>query len=328
MSNSDTQQPEINNQEPVLEAAEALVTATPEVTKDAPETKEAAKGDPVLDKKVEAPAFVPDFKYKFNGQEKEIEDFWKPLVKDPDTLKKVRDAIERAEATEMHRETAKTHEAKIKEWEPMVQDVQRLQSMFEAAKGPGDFRNILEELGFTKDHLKDVVREYLKEEALPAEQQKILESQKAMALEKRQLMSQNEEITTQYNSVLRDITSQQIDLELGKAENAQLVKAYEDVNGKGTFRQLLLERGSYYVSTEGRHVPPTEVMGRLAKEFAPFISRATAEAVPQAAAQPAVRTQPKAMPQVGSGGGSPTKPSVMSLADLKARYEQLTQQQE
>lgn len=293
----------------------------------APET---GAPEPAATEPVKEEVFTPDFKYKFNGQEKELEDFWKPLVKDKESLQKVRDAVERAEALDMHKGKSKEFQEKLSQYEPVVQDVQKYQQMFVEATQNSDFgkhRELLEELGYSKDLLKDVVRHMLKEEQLPEEQKQILEQQKRAELEKKELLTQNEQVRAQYSDMVRDMTAQQMDLEFGKAEAQKLIKAYEAANGDGSFREMFLKRGSYYVTEEGRHVPPSEVMGRILKEFNPFITNQGAGA--PVATQPAsvVREKPKVMPSVGAGNGAPTQSSITSIADLQKKYKQLTNQE-
>ena len=323
MSTEETQQEPVEQ----IEAAPEVVVDTP-----TPEAAPSADGKPVVE--TAAPAFVPDFKYKFKNEEREIDPLFRPLIKDAETLKKVKELAERSDSTEMHKGLSKEYQEKISTYEPIVQEVQRYQQMFqaaEAAKDPGAHRKVLTELGYSNNLLKDVVRDIIKEEQLPDEQKRMLEQNRAAHLEKEALMSENSEIVTKYNDVLRDITAQGMELEFGKTTNQQLVQAYEAANGNGSFRQLFLERGAYWVSTEGRHVPPSEVMARIAKEFAPFITTQVAGApVSQIPQQPTtvIRAKPKTMPQVGSGSGNPTKQSISSLADLKAKYDQLTQQQD
>jgi len=310
---------EQQQEEPVI----GEVAAQPEVSQE-PVVDAAAPVTPPAEE------FVPDFKYKFDGKEKEIDAFWRPLVKDKDSLQKVRDAIERSEALDMHKGKSKEYQEKLSQYEPVVQDVQKYQEMFVQATQTNDFgkhRELLQELGYTDAVLKDVVRHMLKEEQLPEEQKKYMQAQKQAELEKNQLLSQNEEVRAQYSTIVRDLTAQQMDLEFGRAESQELIKAYEAANGDGSFRDMFLKRGAYYVAEAGAHVPPSEVMGRILKEFNPFITKQVAGA--PASSQPAtvVREKPKVMPNVGAGNGAPTQGSISSLDDLRKKYKQLTNQE-
>jgi hypothetical protein len=157
------------------------------------------------------------------------------------------------------------------------------------------------------------------------EQQQEFAARQRETLEKNQLMSQNQILAQEYNSALMNLTQREMEYELGKAENSDLAQAYEEVNGEGSFQQLFLERGMYYTQIAGKHVPPGEVMARVAKEFAPFLSRKQ-EAGASAQAQ-VIKPKHKTMPNVGTQSASPTQSSVKSLDDLRAKYKQLTGQE-
>jgi hypothetical protein len=269
--------------------------------------------------------FTPDFSYKFNGETREIDEFWRGLIKDEETQKKVRDFVERAEAVDMHKSKSKEYDAKLQEWEPQVKQLELYRQTYENAKTPADHLELLNEIGYDAEALKDITREILRREQMPEDQKALFEQNQRAELEKRQIMAQNESVVQEFNSLLANVTQQQMSLELGKAENSAIVKAYDAANGEGSFEQLFLERGAYYTQQAGKHVPPAEVMSRIAKEFAPFLASQTS-----AGAQNAVqiiKPKQKSIPSVGTRNGSPTQPAISSIEDLNARYKQLTGQQ-
>lgn len=302
--------------EPVIDA-EAVVAAG---------EKEGVAKEPVVAEAAEvAPAFTPDFSYKFKGEVREIPELYRGLIKDEETQKSVRDMIERAEAMEFHKGKTQELEATLEEALPMAQTLQQFQGAFESARTPEDHLNLLNTIGYDNEMLKNVVRQILQVEQLPEEHRQLIEKNKAAALEKNQYMTQNQKLEAQYNEALTRITKSEIGIELGKAEHQSLIGAYEKAQGEGSFERLFLERGAYYTDLNGGNlVPPAEVMSRIAKEFAPFLTAQPAQgtAAPTQSAQ--VVTKPKTMPVVGSGNGSPAKTAINSLDDLKAKYKQLS----
>jgi hypothetical protein len=300
-----------------VEVTEPVETVAEEVV----ETPDVEVVEPVAETK---PEFKPDFTYKFNGEVKEMDQMFHGLIKDEESNKRIRDLIERSEATEYHKTRTKEFESKIGEWQPKVELLEQFQSAYDSAKTPEDHLALLNEIGYNPESLKDVVREILRREQMTPEEQQQFAARQRDALEKNQLMSQNQVLAQEYNSALMSLTQQQMDFELGKAENSELARAYEEVNGEGSFQEFFLERGMYYTQITGKHVPPGEVMARVAKEFAPFLSRKQEAG---ASAQPQVlKPKHKTMPSVGTQSASPTQSSIRSLDDLKAKYNQLTGQ--
>lgn len=311
-------------QEPAIE-----VETQEEPSVDAPESVE-----PEADAKVEPTVseFQPDYTYKFKGEVKELDDFWRGLIKDPESQKKVRDYIERAEALPDYKEQVKTFEETVNDWKPKVELLETFQNTYNSAKTADDHIDLLNEIGYDVDTLKNLVREVLVREQMPEDQKKYFEQARSSDLEKKQLMTQNEMVRQELNSIRLQTTEQQIGLEFQKPENNSVVSAYESVNGQGSFKQLFLERGAYYSQLEGRHVAPAEVMAKVAKEFAPFLSRqGEGSPIPTEGSGQMAVIKPKQapIPSVGTrSGSSPTKNAIKSLDDLKALHRQMTGQEE
>lgn len=260
-----------------------------------------------------APVFTPDWKYKFNGQEKEVDAFFRPLAKDPAALEKVKDMIQRAEAVEMHKEKSKQYETKIAEYQPTLETVGKLQEMYQK----GDHERVLANLGYTDEMLFKIAQEKLNRLQMPEEQKAQWQKEQKLVLENEELLAQNETYRSQAQQELTNLTGYQLEAELGKADYQGMKEMYEAANGSGSFKQLVIDRGAYLVDRAGKHVPPSEVMASVAKEFAPFINKAAAEAPPVAAQQ-----KPKVIPNVGRSGGSPTRGAVTSIAQLKQLQKQ------
>jgi hypothetical protein len=267
--------------------------------------------------------FTPDYTYKFRGEIREIDPMFRSLIKDKESQQKVRDFVERAEAFEFHKTKSKEYESQIQEMEPLVQQLKAYQKAYLEAETPEQHLNLLNEIGYDSEMLKDVVREILRREQMPEEQKRYFEASRRAELEKRQLLEQNNGIRQEFNSLLMNVTQQQMDLEFGKAESRDLIDAYEAANGEGSFRQLFLERGAYLTDRAGRHVAPAEVMAHIRKEFGWALAPRQAAG---AANVPIIKPKQKTIPSVGTQNGSPTQPAISSLADLRAKYKQLTGQ--
>lgn len=283
----------------------------------APEpTAAPATPDVPVTKTAESP-FTPDFKYVFQGQEKQLEDFWKPLVKDTESQKRVIDYIQRAEATEYHKTQSKSYQDKISEYEPTIQTVAELEKLWESK----DYESVLEKIGMTDDLLFEVARQKLERQKLPEDQRKVYEQNRTQRLENQKLVEENQKYQQAQMKEFVGRVEYQLDTELGKAEHQPLVSTYEKSNGSGSFRQMVIRRGSEECRARGViDIPPAEIVGLVTKEFAPFLQAQAAQSV-------ANREKPKVIPNVGSGTGSPGKASYKSISDLKALHKQMTERE-
>jgi hypothetical protein len=277
------------------------------------------KADAVPAAEVAAP-FVPDWKYKFNGQEKEVDPMFRAIAKDKESLEKLKDFMQRADAVDMHKMKTKEYEEKIGQYQPTVETVTKLQELYQS----GDHERVLQSIGYTDDMLFKIVQEKLNRQQLPPEQKALWEEKQKWSLEKEQLLSENEKYRSQAFQELTTATDYQLDMELGKAEYQGVKDAFDRANGSGSFKQLVVDRGAYLVDKTGRHVPPSEVMAAVVKEFSPFVQQnQMAGAAGVHAGAGTVTQKPKVIPNVGKGGGSPTRSAITSIAQLRKLHQQL-----
>lgn len=258
-------------------------------------------------------AFTPDWAYEFNGEKREVDEFFRPLAKDKDALAKVKDYIQRAEALPFHKEMTGKLKTQIGEWEPIVDQVSQLKEKF----ADGDHETVLDALGYDDETLFKIVKAKLDRQQNP-ELAKKYESERAASLEKNQFMQQTEFYRTQAEQALAKTTSYELDSELGRADYQGVKEAYDKAYGNGAFKNLVIERGAIAVERAGRHISPSELIPMVAKEFAPFLSNARpAQGTESVATMQQEPIKPKTIPQVGRSTSSPTKQSVRSLDDLR-----------
>lgn len=292
----------------MMSTAEEVVTTettTPEVPQtEAPATTDQAATTP-------PPEFVPDFSYEFDGKKREIDPFFRTIIKDEDSLKKVRDYIQRADASTKYREKMTGYE---KDWKPVVDNVNKLQQYF--AKGEHD--RVFEALGYDDETLFKYVKSKLDQAQMPQEQQQIIEAKRMAELEKERLLEENNSYREHASQELARVTDIELDMELAKPQYATLTEAYDKAYGDGSFKTLVIDRGAYMVSQQGQHIRPGQLLSVVAKDFMPFLAGQQGNPIEQQTQQ-----KPKVIPNVGRGSGSPARQAIRSLSDLKARSKQL-----
>lgn len=285
-------------QETVTETNEAPVVESAPAT-EAPAAVDTAAAAPVVEA---APSYEPTWKYQFDGTEKELDPFWRPLVKDKETNQKVLDAVQQLEAFPKWKQ-------KATEYEETVETVKQLSELFQK----GDHERVLEALGYKDEVLFDLVRQKLERSKLPPEQRAVLDEKRKLQLENEKLLRDNQSYQSSAQRELARVTDYQLDTELGKAEYKKVVDAYDGAYGSGAFKKRLYATGEAMVTSLGRHVPPAELLETVMRDYAPFLKQASAPAV----------EQPKVIPQVSGGNGSPGKKAVTSVDDLKKLRRQM-----
>jgi hypothetical protein len=293
------------------EEQEGTVTSETEIVVDPPTTTEAqVDAAPEPEVAPEEPAFTPEWSYEFAGKKQEIPEHWRTVVKDEQTYKELVETLQSREALPKHKQRAEELEQKYSEAEPVLTTVNKLKELFNA----GEHERVLEAIGYDKETLKNVVREMLKREQMPTEVQAIYDEKKRLAVEKERIEAENSTYRERNERELVSQTDFQLESELGKPEYTRLKDVYERSGGPGSFKQFVVQRGSYMVNSLGRHVTPSELLATIAKEYAPFMSVAT----PQSG-----QVAKKSVPTVTGSGGSPAQKGYGSVEDLKKKYKQL-----
>jgi hypothetical protein len=258
-----------------------------------------------------APPWSPDFTYEFDGKKREIDPLFRSVIKDEESLKKVRDYVQRADALTKYKGKVEGYE---KDWKPVVDTVTKLQQFY----AKGDHEKVFQTLGYDDQAIFQYVRNKLQQAQLPENERMAIEAKKQAELEKEQYSEQYSNQQSQLQQELSRVTQIEMDIELGKPEFVKMKEAYDKAYGDGSFKDLVIERGAYLVDQRGSHVRPGEVLQSVARDFMPFMS----------ASQPTEDVQqqtqkPRVIPNVGKGSGSPARTAIRSMADLKKRAAQL-----
>ena len=285
-------------------APEAVVQDAAPQVEAAPEQVEAAP---------EVPAFTPEFKYLHKGKPQEVDEFFRPLVKDPESQSRVIESLQKLNAIEDYR-------AKIQEYEPTVQMVSKVQSLYDK----GDHEAVLEQIGYTDEDILNIARAKLERMRMPAEQRAAMEKERSIALEKEQLMSQNEEYQRMVASERATTLNYQIKEALAKPEFQDLISTYESRSGKGSFENVLIQRGNVMSHMAGKTVAPAEVLASLAQEYAAFIQPMAAS--PQATTI-VPKQKPKVIPNVNGNNASAERGQVRSIEDIKKLAQAMAAQE-
>ena len=264
--------------------------------------KEAAAPEALPALASETTGYVPEYKYNYGAKDHEIEEFWRPLIKDKATEERVREAMQKLAGFEEY----KGYKKKLEEIEPSVNELAELQEMYRS----GRHEELLEKAGYTDEMIFNIARAKLERAKYTPEQRADYEEKRKLQLERERLLQDNKKYESQLRAETASWINYQIDAELGKQEYRGLIDKYEAVNGKGSFRDLLIARGEIQSNRAGRTVPPSEVVASIAREYQAFMPS-------PAETQVAHKQQVKVIPNVKGAGSSPERTKVKSLDDIR-----------
>jgi len=323
----DDLQQDTQQQEPVVATPEVVVDTAP-VEGAAPE---AVVGEAPKD-------YVPDFHYRFKDEKREMDDFWKGFIKDPESEKKIRDTLQRADAVEMYKSKTQEITQQIEsykqleqEYTPVIERLEEIKMMY----AEGRDQEALQALGFTTERVLESMddqaiyneaRRRLQFKNLPEEQKQVYHEKKkiyAESVEKERRyqteLQQREAGYSQVFSQLVEMTKSQMNQELARPEVKSLSDKFDAQNGAGAFAEFVRKQGENLVNEQGRYLTPSEVVTHVMKTFGAFVTPAASAGVGSAAQQTQqnIITKKASIPSVGSTSGSPAKQGISSMADIK-----------
>jgi hypothetical protein len=301
--------------EPSTTAPEAVTApenvATPETVVESPATEQVA---PVVP---QAPVYTPNFKYSVKGQEKEIDEMFRSLIKDAESEKKIKDLFEKADGIDFvkqDRDALKTEYKGFKE-----QTIPYLQTYhkFTTLRDNGNLGAALQVAGISDEQVFEYALQKLEMEKNPSQanlyKTHTEASLKAIDMEsKLQRYEQQEQMQQQHafmqeieNSIasVKDIATQ-VDMKLGKA---------------GVFKEEVIAHGILEYN-KGNILTVAQATEAIVNKYKPFITPTTttpAQSAPQA-------TQAKApiMPNLGTSNVSVIKQKPKNIEDLKKAYQE------
>ena len=318
------------NQEVELdETEEAALDETPEVAEEAaveeaPETTEepvaaaAAETD-----KPAAEAYVPDYKYKANGQEAEVPEFLRGIIKDKESQDKVVKMLEKYDAfdtvssrrdqfrTERDQERAEKH-IYVEAIGNMRNHVQR-----------GDIDGFLKLCELPEEMVLKWATEKAKYYMGDDQYRQQVDQQNQS---KQQSWSQ-ESKANEYQSKYQEMEARQLQTEFNyemlKPEVSSFVAAFDKFAGKqGAFIEEVRNRGELAYLREQKTIAPSEVIQSIMKQYS-TIAQAPQQvqaASPNGQASKVI-VKPAAkvatIPTVKGSSASPTKEGFTSLDQLR-----------
>lgn len=292
-----------------------------------------------------AGAFTPNFKYKAAMQEKELDPFWHPLIKDPDSEKKVKEVFTKVEAFEYMKDKAEKREKEFEslrtDFETQAKVVQKVMT----AKQNGDLDSVFRNIGLDDQAIFQWAAkkiDYIESmRQMSPEQRMQIEAQQKAALQNEVYEEQLTQMKQQMQAQATQAREIQLDVVLSRPEITQTVGIWDQKMGyQGAFRDAVIEEAqkhwytTYQQTGQGVDLTPEQAADRVLKKFANFLNLPT-QGQPQATQAQGMNGQvmsPQAndkpvIPVIQGSSKTPIKKQIRSIEDIKKRAKELEAQQ-
>lgn len=297
-------------------------------TTDASTQSATSTGDPSADAAA-AQAWTPDFKFKVMDKEYEIDPIFHSVIKDEETLKKVRRIQEQALGVphlEASRDDFKnkytTSQPRLQEYAQVEQRLNKL-SHFVQQK---DFGSFFSELKIPKEQVFQWMKSELDALDAPPEVQAQRQQVSDLARQKYEY----EQELAYYRQQSQQTNQQQILQSIDNVittEAGDVAKQFNDRMAEPlAFRNAVINKGQHIQHTTGQRPPVEEVIKQVKADLARVMGITEAQvattgggqAIPAPnAPQAAGNGKPPVIPVVKGGGQSPVKSPPKSLKELK-----------
>ena len=313
-----------------MEGTQTEVAVTPEAPVAAPAETASHVAAPVEGAATPPAAYTPNYKFKVRDEEKEFDEWVKPILKDSDTETKIRDLYTKAHGLEplKQRLSQEVEEYKTK-YQTLDGDYSGLSQQLSKLSfhvNNKDFDSFFEGLNIPKTAIYEWVNRKIEEQGMSPEQKSAVEHQRQMQHRLYELEQQNKSFTSQFENVTTQGLVSQFESELARPDVQTIAKAFEEKVGQpGSFRTEAIKRGIALTAQLKRDATPQEVITEMMATYGKILSQPSPAAMGGASSgnPPVVPAKPPTIPNIGSRGGSPVRQVPKSIADLKQRAAEL-----
>lgn len=269
----------------------------------------------------QAPQYVPNFKYRYmsadgsNRLEKEFDDHFRPLVKDAEMEKKIRELHERAyglDFVKSDREKLKERFSKIEsEKNELVGNIQTVGRLIKT----GDLESFFKVFNVPEEQ---VLQWAVQKATMTPEQKMEYQSQQEFRRQMIALEEENERLKGQhqlYQSQSVQMRSMELDNALQNPEISSIVQSFDERVGiPGAFKTEVIRRGILHWNENGADIPVNQAIGEVMRMYGPQQSmQAPVVQQPQSAPAQAMPV----IPNIQGKGTSPAKRIIKSTDELR-----------
>jgi hypothetical protein len=256
------------------------------------------------------PAYTPSYKYSVRGQEKEISEKYRALIKTAEDEKELKELFEKAEGLDFVKQDRSSLKQEYEGFKQQITPYLQDYNKFTTLRDKGNLGAAFQVAGISDDQIFEYAVQRLQMEQNPHQAQ-LYKNHNDASLQ----MIEMEGKIQQYQQMEQSIQAQQFEYNLTQALGAHkdVVDQIEQKWGKpGSFRDEVVSLGISEFN-QGRHLTEQQAVEAVVNKYKPFVSQATPQATQ---AQPYQR--PATIPNVGTSNISVISKKPKSIDDLKA----------
>lgn len=269
----------------------------------------------------EVAPYNPNFKFRVLDKEHEVDEWLKPIIKDAETEKKIKDLYEKAyglepvkQSREKFQKEAETYKG---HYSALYNDVAEAMQL----KNSGNLDAFFEKLQIPTEKVADWMLKKLEIQQLPPEQKRVYDELNAKEKAEAQLARQLEAAEAQNRQLATQAREWEVDQWLAKPEVNSIVSRYDSENGAGAFKSLVAQMGVSHFHAYGEDAPTEQMVSQVMKMLGGAYKSQPAQ---MQQASDGEKKLP-VIPNISGKNVSPTQKIPKSVDDLRRLQREMLQ---
>lgn len=297
---------EMPSSNPATEPAITPESVTPAATVGEPAV--AAPATPVSAAPA-VPAFTPNFKYSVKGQEKEIDEMFRALVKDAESEKKIKEIFERADGLDVVKQDRTALKQEFEGFKTQITPYMQEYHKFTSLRDKGNLGAAFQVAGINDEDIFKYALQKLQMSENP-HMADLYKNNTEATLREFDMSGQLQQVQLER----QQLQAQQFDFNLNQAINSHkdVVSAIEAKWGQpGSFMEEVKAFGlsQYHM---GKNLTEPQAVEAVLNKYKPFLGSA-----PQAPVNQPAHQAPAVIPNAGNTNISPVMHKPRTVDDLK-----------
>jgi hypothetical protein len=266
-----------------------------------------------------APAYQPNFKYTIKGQEKEIEEMFRPLIKDAESEKKLKELFEKAEGIDFVKEDRKAIKTEYEGFKQQIMPYMQEYHKFTTMRDKGNLGAAFQVAGITDEQIFQYALQKLEMSQNP-HQASLYQNHTEASLRELELEARLQHFETTAQQMQVQAFAQDLDRTL--QQHSDIVSQVEQRIGKnGAFKEEVIQYGTFE-HQRGNNLTVAQAVDAIVNKYKPFITTSAAPFNNPQAPQAPAHKAPSTIPNTGSSNVSVIKAMPKSLDDLRKLRDQ------
>lgn len=322
LSTTESAAPQATDAQPINASPEAAPSVAVAAGSGTEITGKESQDPAASPQETQAPAYVPNYKFKSYDKEHEMEEWVRPFIKSKDDEEKFRKLFCKAVGvdymTEKNNDLRSNFTEVYRAHEATQQGINKLKK----SVSERDFDSFFKQVNIPPEWIYEWVKGKVKYQSLPEDQKRLYDESIAQRQRAAELEEQHSATRSELEQAQTRTKQFELDMALSKPDVSQIVRDFDSTNGRvGAFRDQVVVHGYSMEQLTGKPVSAEEATISLLRLMGKAPGQPQPGVMSQTTVTPPVSTSPQeekpVIPNIKARGGSPVKKQPKNLQEMR-----------